>query len=422
MLLDLPRLSEEYKRYFVEDPIIKKAVEELKSVGLLNTVKYRGRYYGQKLSQYIEKQHETYKTDMFFISKCLKQIDDGTFDLSVKEHRIPKKDGTKRIIFDPNDSYKNLLKILNKYLKHFLFTKKATRLLLKERLEDPIKGRKLAITIKGKQRSKLVYPTDVGCQMILDRISRDIDSYRQGKWYYLGILRVDVKDAYLSTPYDKFIKESARLLVRAEYSKSSLYSLLMPECLKLMFINGKLPPGFPTSPTIFTFMIRKIMKKFSGVTNHTDAMGIHMVNSTVDTLYADDLSLMYLSCKDINTQAKNYLRNSVCKFLRKNGYGVNKRKLRFIPVLKQDRSGISAIMKSTKFLGKHLQEHSCLRWRGSRKELKRIRLLRHILDKETKHSKSEKDSNYESSSALNSKIFSTQRYYFPQPGETEYSV
>ena len=332
--------------------------------------------------------------------------------------------GKKRVVFDPDTKFKVLLQQFSKVLESVCFSEFDPRYKA-YRVDKFTLTYKAYNLYKGKRiiPYKYILPHKVSIDNMLTKMSIEIH-----KSFTPTIIKLDLKDAYRSTSIDIVKKLLAKRLDKIQI----IYNFIM-ENINMCFIDGKLPPGYPTSSILFSFVKDSMLSRFK------DRKGyIRSVDS-----YADDIYILADKTKGITEYTDQDRENIVkyfVKYIRKWGYRINTKKTDYIdvfdPVQKKttsmlgypDKRNLSAKMKSYRILGKILKIDSktskdlnLMRWEGSNKEKNKLRMLNYLLAKEQQSNGSQVDPIKDNTSMLETKIKSFKGFYFVAPGDITYA-
>lgn len=332
--------------------------------------------------------------------------------------------GKKRVVFDPNPKFKILLQQFAKVLETVCFTEFDPR--YKTYRVDKFTLVYKAYNLYKNKRIipyRFILPHKLSIDNVLTKMSIEIH-----KSFTPLIIKLDLKDAYRSTSIDIVKKLIGKKLDKVQV----IYDFIM-ENIDMCFIDGKLPPGYPTSSVLFNFVKDSMLDRFK------DRKGyIRSINS-----YADDIYILADQTKGIteytDQDRKNIIRYFI-KYIRKWGYRINSKKTDYIEVFDSvrkktthmigypDKRILSSKMKSYRILGKILKidlktskDVSLMRWEGSNKEKNKLRMLNYILSKEQKSNGSQVDPTKDNIPMLETKIKSFKGFYFVEPGDITYA-
>ena len=323
---------------------------------------------------------------------------------------IKKKNGKNRVVYNPSPEFKQVLVKFLKVLEYVSFDKynniyKCNRV---HRLDPNLPAITVINQRYKKINSKQVLPHKKSIDGVLASLSGKISKYTKiGGTDKIELHKLDIKNAFQSTSYSivKGLYES-RLLEYHDIRKFIIDNLGM------CFVDGKLPPGYPTSSILFNFvkdiMLRKFKDKLFAILN--DGTGIDS--------YVDDIYLLI----DSSNPNKDLAVARFKKYIRKWGYRINKNKNKKIEVTSSIKNIISLKFKSTNILGKYPKQGSkfAVYWSGSRRHKNKLRMLEYILKKEQQNSGSSADSQKDSAEILKQKVNSFKDFYFPVVGSHTY--
>jgi len=319
--------------------------------------------------------------------------------------------GKKRVVFDPDPRFKKLLQIFTRVLENICFTEFSQKYRLYK--YSKFKGNYASYNLyKGKStvQFKFVMPHKLSIDNILYKMT-----VAMKKSFSPTIIKLDLKDAYRSTSIDIVKKLLGKKLDKYQV----VYDFIM-ENINMCFIDGSLPPGYPTSSLLFNFVKDYMLRRFK------DRKGyIRDIES-----YADDIYILADKAKGI-TEYTDADRKAIIKYfvkyIRKWGYRINTKKTDYVDVFvkttntpQHRQRSLTPKMKSFRILGKipsvvaHPTENQVyiIRWQGSNKQKNKLRMLNYLRKKEEQARLSQVDASKDSAAILDSKIKSFESFYF----------
>lgn len=324
---------------------------------------------------------------------------------------IKKKNGQARVVYNASPEFKTILRKFLEVLEYVCFDKYHTKYRAQHVNRKDGEVVYYSANVRGStgstkrnnryrfKHTKQICPHKKSIDSVLADISGGI--YTKLPIKKIGIYKIDIKDAFLSTEYS-LVKN----LLEIRLKEYPLIRDFIINNLEMCFINGRLPPGYPTSNLLFIFVKEIILEKFRD-TRHA-LLKIYS--------YVDDLYLLY----DASNINKELLLTRFQKYLRKWGYRVNKNKTKNIVI--NHKNKIIDQFKSTSLLGKFPKQISPTRvvWAGSRKHKNKLRMLKYIQQKEQQNSGSSVDPTKDNAEILKQKVSSFEDFYFPGAGSHTY--
>lgn len=332
------------------------------------------------------------------------------------KHCIYQSNGKKRIVFNPEPRFKKLLKAFNKVLEAICFTEFSGRY-KSYKMHRQFCTAASHQLYKGKQITpfRFILPHKVSIDTVLCRLAVWFKGCHKP-----SLIKLDLKDAYQSTS-ETVVRG---LLAKRLNNYGEIYDFILDN-LGMCFIDGKLPPGYPTSSVLFHLVKDQMFVR------HTDKTGyIRGIES-----YADDIYVVVDKGSSEDTPEKLLIRkrkiDSLIKYMRKWGYRINQKKTDYIPIFAERDSRttltkLSNKASSKKILGKCLKYNfsstaDIFTWQGTRKNKNKLRMLNYLIEKEKQGNLGEVDPSKDNARVLEIKKKSFENFYFPSSGSIVYS-
>lgn len=326
------------------------------------------------------------------------------------KHCIQSSNGKKRVVFNPESRFKKLLKAFSKVLesvcfsefsgryKHYKIQKKGCSY-----FSHKLNSRKEVTPFR------FVLPHKVSIDSVLSHIAVSFRSC-----LYPSIIKLDIKDAYQSTTEDTV----RYLLDKRLNSYDQIYKFILDN-ISMCFINGKLPPGYPTSSVLFHFIKDQMLHRWldkSGYLKNIFSYADDIFIVVDDKAPEDSSNLQKLKKDKID---------SFIRYLRKWGYRINQKKKDHIPVFVSSNGNVlSSKMASTRLLGKTLKHFPTsllsFSWEGTRKHKNKLRMLKYLIEKEKQSNLSSSNIDKDNVQLLEVKKRSFEDFYFPKVNDVVY--
>ena len=335
------------------------------------------------------------------------------------KHCIHQSNGKKRIVFNPEPRFKKLLKSFNKVLESICFIEFSGRYKsYKTYKKDCKSASHLLYKRKEVTPFRFILPNKVSIDTILARVGIRLKGCHKPV-----LVKMDLKDAYQSTS-EATVRD---LLAKKLNNYDELYDFILDN-IGMCFIDGKLPPGYPTSSVLF-HMVKDCM-----FVRYTDKAGyIKEIHS-----YADDIYVVvdrYKARKEDKTPVEeNAYKKRIdilVRYMRKWGYRINQKKTDHIPIFTENTKGYTASQltskaSSVKILGKCLKykytpTSDNFSWQGTRKNKNKLRMLSYLIEKEKQANLSRVDPEKDTHQILEIKKKSFENFYFPAPETIVYA-
>lgn len=359
-----------------------------------------------------------YKRSEKFVSRynnVVDLIEEGERKGCIGKYRklfIKKRFGTKRTVYEPEAQFKFILSKFADILEYVLFDTFSTRNRYKK--IDLITTEDVRCDVLPNGKNGLSYIP----QKNIVASNRSVNNvlYSMGHTMaklltnnttasYLYIHKFDIKDAFTSTKLH-LVKQ----LIAAKLKGGKLCDFILKH-IDMCFVDGSLPPGYPTSNVIFGFVKDLMCSRFICFLQKETHGNFFS--------YVDDFYYV-----DSNPRSHETV-NKFKKYIRRWGYRTNINKSKII-VISKNKIGKQGYTIPEKILGKvatigsHLGFYRFrVYWNGSRQVKNKIRMLDYLL-KKVKDSKHQVDTSKDSENVLVQRKEGLKQFYFPEVGSCTY--
>lgn len=342
---------------------------------------------------------------------------------SYKKIAIPKRFGRKRIVYEPQQEFKFILQKFTDILEYVLGDTFSPRNRYKRVFKGT--GRDAPCDMKNVKGKTITYVPNkniiqsnisvdnvlysIGHKMekLLSYSTLERDSMKDAKYFPVHIYKFDIKDAFASTRLSL-----VKTIIKNKFTDCKVINFILDN-IDMCFIDGVLPPGYPSSSIIYGFVKDAMLSRFRNKTMELHTCKIFS--------YVDDFYYMTRASKDLGQKVvKNFQ-----KYIRRFGYRINKDKSSYIKIDQKDVNYIGYYIPQ-KILGKVAcikrisgYPHFQVTWKGSRQAQNKIRMLDYLVQKEKDSKRSHVDGK-DSETILAQRKKGLEEFYFPRVASYTY--